>query len=73
MECVPQPDFGQRHTQPAGDPWPDLADATPGVSSRPPCDNLGADVAFIGTPFNQDTVGRPGARSQNLSTISEIG
>ena len=24
MECVPQPDFGQRHTQPAGDPWPDL-------------------------------------------------
>ena len=51
--------------QTEGKPWPDVS-ARPRTFFRAPlCDNLDdldADIAFVGMPFDQGTFGRPGAR-----------
>ena len=60
-----QPDFSQQYTEPTGDPWPDLRALPRSFFKAPLCNNLDeldADVAFIGMPFDQGTFGRPGAR-----------
>ena len=46
-------------------PWPNLRARTRSFFNAPLCDDidqLKADVAFIGIPFDQGTLGRPGAR-----------
>ena len=60
-----QPDFSQQYAEPTGDPWPDLRAQPRSFFKAPLCNNLdelSADVAFIGMPFDQGTFGRPGAR-----------
>ena len=60
-----QPDFSRQYTEPTGDPWPDLRAQPRSFFKAPLCENLDdltADVAFIGMPFDQGTFGRPGAR-----------
>ena len=45
--------------------WPDLRSRRRTFFDCPPCedlDDLDADVAFVGMPFDQGTFGRPGAR-----------
>ena len=47
------------------EPWPNLRALPRSFFNAPLCDNieeLKADVAFIGIPFDQGTLGRPGAR-----------
>ena len=60
-----QQDFSQQYGEPTGDRWPDLRAQPRSFFKAPLCDNLDeltADVAFIGMPFDQGTFGRPGAR-----------
>jgi hypothetical protein len=48
------------------EPWPNLRARPRSFFNAPLCDDidtLEADVAFIGIPFDQGTLGRPGARS----------
>lgn len=48
-----------------GERWPDLRYRRRTFYSCPPCedlDDLDADIAFVGMPFDQATFGRPGAR-----------
>ena len=47
------------------EPWPNLRAQPRSFFKAPLCtelDDLNADVAFIGVPFDQGTLGRPGAR-----------
>ena len=47
------------------EPWPDLRALPRTFFNAPLCediDQLQADIAFIGVPFDQGTLGRPGAR-----------
>ena len=47
------------------EPWPNLRARARTFFNAPLCedvDQLNADVAFIGVPFDQGTLGRPGAR-----------
>ena len=57
MTSVPQPQPQQ--------PWPNLRARPRSFFNAPLCENikeLEADIAFIGIPFDQGTLGRPGAR-----------
>ena len=59
MSAVPPPP-----NQPQ-EPWPNLRARPRSFFNAPLCDDidsLEADVAFIGVPFDQGTLGRPGAR-----------
>ena len=52
-------------SQSAADAWPDLMAKPRSFFKAPLCanlDELNADVAFMGVPFDQGTLGRPGAR-----------
>ena len=55
----------EESNQPSGDVWP-IIKAQPRSFFKPPLctnlDELDADVAIIGVPFDQGTFGRPGAR-----------
>ena len=47
------------------EPWPNLRALPRSFFNAPLCENieeLEADIAFIGIPFDQETLGRPGAR-----------
>jgi agmatinase len=47
------------------EPWPNLRARPRSFFNAPLCDDIGsleADVAFVGIPFDQGTLGRPGAR-----------
>ena len=49
----------------ADNPWPNIRAAPRSFFRTPLCtdmDQLDANVAFIGVPFDQGTLGRPGAR-----------
>ena len=54
-----------QYTEPSGEAWP-IARAQPRSFFKAPLctdlDELDADVAFLGVPFAQGTLGRPGAR-----------
>ena len=56
---------GPQYTEPSDEPWP-LVNARPRSFFKAPLcpdlDELDADVAFLGVPFDQGTLGRPGAR-----------
>lgn len=59
------PDNPQPPSQPAPTPWPTLRAQPRTFFNAPLCpdlDQLKADIAFIGVPFDQGTLGRPGAR-----------
>lgn len=54
-----------QYTQSSERPWPDIKAQPRTFFKSPLCsdlDQLKADVAFIGMPFDQGTFGRPGAR-----------
>ena len=54
-----------QHTQSGDRPWPDIQAQARTFFRAPLCanlDQLDAQVAFIGMPFDQATFGRPGAR-----------
>jgi agmatinase len=60
-----EPDINSLYTKPSEEPWPDVRALPRSFFKAPLCDNLdelNADVAFIGMPFDQGTLGRPGAR-----------
>ena len=53
------------HTSPPDGPWPIIRAQARSFFKAPLCpnlDELDADVALIGVPFDQGTLGRPGAR-----------
>ena len=55
----------QRESRPQQRPWPSLRARPRSFFNAPLCEDiegLEADVAFIGIPFDQGTLGRPGAR-----------
>ena len=57
--------LSSQSTEPSDPPWPDLKAQPRSFFKAPLClnlDELRADVAFIGMPFDQGTFGRPGAR-----------
>ena len=52
-------------TESTQDPWPIIKAQSRTFFKAPICDNLDeldAEVALIGVPFDQGTLGRPGAR-----------
>ena len=60
-----EPDINALYTQPSEESWPDVRAIPRSFFKAPLCsdlDELSADVAFIGMPFDQGTLGRPGAR-----------
>ena len=60
-----EPDTNSLYTELSEEPWPDIRAQPRSFFKAPLCDNLDelkADVAFIGMPFDQGTLGRPGAR-----------
>ena len=60
-----EPPGTQQYTTPTDPAWPNLRAHPRSFFKAPLCtnlDELNADVAFIGMPFDQGTFGRPGAR-----------
>ena len=60
-----EPKVTQQYTTPTDPAWPNLRAQPRSFFKAPLCtnlDELNADVAFIGMPFDQGTFGRPGAR-----------
>ena len=60
-----EPPGTQQYTTSSDPPWPNLKAQPRSFFKAPLCtnlDQLDADVAFIGMPFDQGTFGRPGAR-----------
>ena len=60
-----EPQVNQQYTTSSDPPWPNLRAQPRSFFKAPLCtnlDELDADVAFIGMPFDQGTFGRPGAR-----------
>ena len=60
-----EPRVTQQYTTPSDPDWPNLRAQPRSFFKAPLCtnlDELDADVAFIGMPFDQGTFGRPGAR-----------
>ncbi len=59
------PESSPQHTTPSDAPWPITRAQPRSFFKAPLCanlDELDAEVAFLGVPFDQGTIGRPGAR-----------
>jgi agmatinase len=60
-----EPDLSSQYPESADKPWPAIMAQPRSFFKAPLCmdlEELSADVAFIGVPFDQGTFGRPGAR-----------
>jgi agmatinase len=60
-----EPDLSSQYAESADKPWPAIMAQPRSFFKAPLCtdlEELRADVAFIGVPFDQGTFGRPGAR-----------
>ena len=62
--------------RPQQEPWPNLRARPRSFFNAPLCediDELEADIAFIGIPFDQGTLGRPGAGSVPTPCVTRHG
>ena len=63
--AISDKNLNRQYTESSNPLWPDLKAQPRSFFKAPLCtdlDDLNADVAFIGMPFNQGTFGKPGAR-----------